>query len=152
MANTFYIWMFNARSINCMCALWSAYAESGENSHHFSFVARKPFRFLITATNGHSKKTNYKHLIVMKRVRYEKMIHHSDNKLFFAELNFHILWFYYLGTSLSYGQDFLIGFLQEMINAEYKNQVRIFSIKFPHWQGRCWYWSDSCLFLTLSYS
>ena len=63
----------------------------------------------------------------MKRVRYEKMIHHSDNKLFFAELNFHIWWFYYLVTSLSYGQDFLIGFLQEMINAEYKNRVRIFS-------------------------
>ena len=55
----------------------------------------------------------------MKRVRYEEMIHHTDNKLFFAELNFYILWFLVnLGRSLSYGQDGLIGFLQEMINAE----------------------------------
>ena len=67
-----------------MCALWSAYAEIGENSHHFLFVARKPFRFLMTANNGHSKKTNHKHLIVMKRVKYEEMIHHMVNKFLFA--------------------------------------------------------------------
>ena len=55
----------------------------------------------------------------MKRVRYEEMIHHKDDKLFFAEPNFYILWFLVnLGRSLSYGQDGLIGFLQEMINAE----------------------------------